>query len=434
MLEIPPFRGDEKVISTPAAPVALATPVFKEPQTPLAVEQAGDINIDFEHKLRKIRKQRTQGETVHIFPACLNPPQSLYFHQLYILSMKMTLLLDLCLPRQNWAKVVATVCQYLNPGTLTLVLPPLPTRQLRWSGAQSQAPQLSCPDMSLAVNLISVLIQIKSSQSSKSVYGHQIVGQVPAGGVDIALIPDCGASHQSGCSQIVVPPTLSESNAPYPVHSSSKESTTITESECSFQIPPVYGQPLQSGPVIPSHISTTDKSTFELTSSTGNKDFEVPVIPSAIPHDAIPPAFKSSRPPSDISQESIIVPLPALSSSAPATPSEIAPQQPMIVVPPPAQPPRSQTPSVVFVPMPTPAPAHTPAHAPVHTPVSAPVSAPMSAPASRPASAPKVEVAVVAPTPEETKSESSAPQLIEVVAPPTEVAKSGTDMVPEVIR
>ncbi|KAG9092934.1 hypothetical protein FRC06_011733 [Ceratobasidium sp. 370] len=156
-------------------------------------------------------------------------------------------------------------------------------------------------------------------------YGPQIFGQVPAGGVVIAPIPDRGVSRQSGDSQIIVPPALSESNVPYPVHSSSEELTTITKSERSFQILPVYGQPPQSGPVTPSHVSMTDKSTFELTSSTGNKDFEVHVIPPAIPHDAVPPAFESSRPLSDISQESIVVLPLASSSGAPATPSEIAP-------------------------------------------------------------------------------------------------------------
>ncbi|KAG9077168.1 hypothetical protein FS749_010972 [Ceratobasidium sp. UAMH 11750] len=72
-------------------------------------------------------------------------------------------------------------------------------------------------------------------------YGPQIVGKVPAGGVVIPPIPDRGVSRQSGRSQIVVPPALSDSNIPYPVHSTSEESITSSETERSFQIPPVYG-------------------------------------------------------------------------------------------------------------------------------------------------------------------------------------------------
>ncbi|KAG9073932.1 hypothetical protein FRC06_011062, partial [Ceratobasidium sp. 370] len=74
LLEIPPFRGDEKVVHTPAAPVTPATPVFEEPQTPLAAEQAGDIDIDFERKLREIREQRTQGGDGTYIPSMPQPP------------------------------------------------------------------------------------------------------------------------------------------------------------------------------------------------------------------------------------------------------------------------------------------------------------------------------------------------------------------------
>ncbi|KAG8680844.1 hypothetical protein FRC08_016007 [Ceratobasidium sp. 394] len=256
-------------------------------------------------------------------------------------------------------------------------------------------------------------------------YGPQIVGKVPAGGVVIPPIPDRGVSRQSGRSQIVVPPALSDSNVPYAVHSTSEESITSSETERSFQIPPVYGQPPQSGPVIPSHISTTDESTFESTTST-DEDFEVPVIPPVIPHDAIPPAFEASRPPSGISQESIVIPPLGSPSGVPGAPFGIAPQQPVIVVPPPAQPPQSQTPSVVFAPAPAPAPAPV---APVSVPVSPPVSLPAPAPAPLPS--PEVEVVVVAPTPEESGSELSAPQIVEVIAPSTE---SVTDAAPQVIR
>ncbi|KAG8684334.1 hypothetical protein FRC08_013748 [Ceratobasidium sp. 394] len=139
-----------------------------------------------------------------------------------------------------------------------------------------------------------------------------------------------------------LPPALSDSNVPYLVHSTSEESVTSSETERSFQIPPVYGQPPQSGPVIPSHISTTDESTFESTTSTGDEDFEVPVIPPVIRPDVIPPAFEASRPPSGISQESIVIPPLGSPSGIPGAPFGIAAQQPVIVVPPPAQPPQSQ--------------------------------------------------------------------------------------------
>ncbi|KAG8707263.1 hypothetical protein FRC08_000616 [Ceratobasidium sp. 394] len=160
-------------------------------------------------------------------------------------------------------------------------------------------------------------------------YGPQIVGKVPAGGVVIPPIPDAGC---------LANPAVPESSFRLPCRTAMSRTP---EMERSFQIPPVYGQPPQSGPVIPSHISTTDESTFESTASTGNEDFEVPVIPPVIPPDAIPPAFEASRPPFGISQESIVIPPLGSPSGVPGAPFGIAPQQPVIAVPPPAQPPQS---------------------------------------------------------------------------------------------
>ncbi|KAG9095705.1 hypothetical protein FS749_009959 [Ceratobasidium sp. UAMH 11750] len=74
MFGIPPFRGDEKVVRTPAAPVAPPTPVLEEPRTPSVAEQPGDIDIDFERKLREIRKQRAQGGDGTYIPSMPQPP------------------------------------------------------------------------------------------------------------------------------------------------------------------------------------------------------------------------------------------------------------------------------------------------------------------------------------------------------------------------
>jgi hypothetical protein len=229
-------------------------------------------------------------------------------------------------------------------------------------------------------------------------YGPQIVGQVPPGGVVIPPIPDRGPSRLSHRSQVIVPPALSDSVGPivYPIPSSTEETSTTSESDDrSFQIPgipPTRGATPVSRPVVPSHISTTDESTFSSTTSTGEEDFEVHVIPPAIHPQAPPPIeFEPSRPPSSVTQDgSIVIPPPASSSGAPAAPSVASPPPaaPSVASPPPAAPsvtsPPPAVPSVV-----SPAPTVIIVQPPPVEPVSVPVPVPM--PVLAPIPAPESE-------------------------------------------
>ncbi|QRW12092.1 hypothetical protein RhiLY_11091 [Ceratobasidium sp. AG-Ba] len=232
-------------------------------------------------------------------------------------------------------------------------------------------------------------------------YGPQIVREVPPGGVVIPPVPDRGQSRASGRSQIVVPPALSDSNVPYPVHSSSEESSTISSLERSFIPPPLYGRPPQSEPVIPEDLSTTDESTFESTNPAPG---------------ALPPHFEASRPPSS---ESFVIPPPASSSGAPALPSA--------------------------------APSHAPSIAPSQAHSHASSAAPSEAghpdiiiiePGTRPVSprtpsemyGPEVIQIAPAPAPTRTSSGGTVHQVIEVIAPATERAESVVEEAPQVIR
>ncbi|QRV84872.1 proteophosphoglycan 5 [Ceratobasidium sp. AG-Ba] len=137
MFEIPPFKGG-KTAPTPAAPTAPARPVFEEPRAPSVAEQVEDIDIDFERKLREIRKQRGQGDGTYI-PSMPQPPaEPVLPPTLYPEREEDDTTPRPPSPPSDLGQSAHRALPYLNPGIVPALLQ-LPTR---WDGGQSQAQRL----------------------------------------------------------------------------------------------------------------------------------------------------------------------------------------------------------------------------------------------------------------------------------------------------